>query len=534
MTILISQPRGFSLGGFARRGVRLVCAATAFSLVATVGIAQSAREPVDAAANTKIREEGLKRSQVAGMFSMLVDTIGPRLAGSPEYKRAADWSADQMRAFGLTSVVIEPFEFSRGWVLDKFTLEMVEPRYMPLVGYPEAWSPSTQGEVVAPVAFISGKTPEEVEAMQAKGTLAGAAILSQPAVTNFIRTDRVNPTAPVEAKPVVVAPAPPPGQGGRGRGGRGAAEPGAAPTPAQRINTAMRASGAAVWLRPSRGEHGTLFVQAGSREVPGDNLPRVVLIGEHYNLLTRLAAQGITVKVRVNVQAHLLDDRNSYNVIGEIPGTDPALKDEVIMLGAHLDSWHTGTGATDNADGVVALLEAVRILKTAGLSPKRTIRVALWGAEEQGLHGSAAYVQKHLAGDANKAARDKLATYFNIDPGNGPIYGWFMENNEAVPPIFDAWMEPFRDLGFRRNVPTGIGSTDHLSFIRAGMVGFNPVQDYENYDVREHHTNVDTAERVVIDDLKQNAIILASFVYHAANRPQRLPAPPRAAGGGRP
>jgi hypothetical protein len=403
---------------------------------------------------------------------------------------------------------------------------------MPLVGYPEAWSPSTQGEVIAPVAIITGKTAEEMEALQAQGTLKGTAILNQPALTNFIRADRVNPTAPGEVDPPPGAAAP--GQGGRGgRGGRGAAEPGAAPTPAQRINTAMRASGAAVWLKPSRGEHGTLFVQAASREVPGDTLPKVVLIGEHYNLLTRLAAQGMTVKVRVNVQTHLLDDRNSYNVIGEIPGTDPALKDEVIMMGAHLDSWHTATGATDNADGVVAVLEAMRILKATGLSPKRTIRVALWGAEEEGLLGSAAYVQKHLAGDANKAARDKLATYFNIDPGNGPIYGWFMENNEAVPPIFDAWMEPFKDLGFRRNVRAGIGSTDHLSFIRAGMIGFNPVQDYANYDVREHHTNVDTFERVIIDDLKQNAIVLASFLYHAANRPQRLPAPPRA-GGGRP
>ena len=511
-----------------RWSARWLAGACAFGLAATAGAAQGAREAVDAAANAKIREEGLNRSKVAPMFTMLVDTIGPRLAGSPEYKRSAEWGAEQMRAFGLTNVVIEPFEFSRGWVLDKFTIEMVEPRYMPLVGYPEAWSPSTQGEVVAPVAFIAGKTPEDVEAMQAKGALKGAAILNQPAVSNFIRADRKNPTDPGEVDPPL-ASAP---QGGRGgRGGRGAADPAAGPTPAQRINTAMRSSGAAVWLKPSRGEHGTLFVQAASRETAGDTLPKVVLIGEHYNLLTRLAEQGATVKVRVNVQAHLLDDRNSYNVIGEIPGADPALKDEVIMMGAHLDSWHTATGATDNADGVVAVLEAIRILKTTGLAPKRTIRVALWGAEEEGLLGSAAYVQKHLAGDANKAARDKLATYFNIDPGNGPIYGWFMENNEAVPPIFDAWMEPFRDLGFRRNVRPGIGSTDHLSFIRAGMLGFNPVQDYANYDVREHHTNVDTAERVVIDDLKQNAIVLASVLYHAANRPQRLPAPPRAPGG---
>ncbi|MEO6223148.1 MAG: M20/M25/M40 family metallo-hydrolase [Vicinamibacterales bacterium] len=516
-----------------RWGARWLVGTSVFSLVAVAGFAQGVREVVDAAANAKIRDEGLNRSKVDPMFTMLVDTIGPRLAGSPEYKRSAEWGARQMRSFGLTNVVIEPFEFSRGWVLDKFTIEMVEPRYMPLVGYPEAWSPSTQGEVIAPVAFIAGKTAEEVEALQAKGALNGAALLNQPAVTNFIRTDRVNPTAPggIDA-PLATAPQAAAQAGRGGRGGRGGADAGIGPTSAERITTAMRTGGAAVWLRPSRGEHGTLFVQAGTREVAGDTLPRVVLIGEHYNLLTRLAAQGATVKVRVNVQAHLLDDRNCYNVVGEIAGTDPVLKDEVIMMGAHLDSWHTATGATDNADGVVALLEAVRILKAAGVSPRRTIRVALWGAEEEGLLGSAAYVQKHLAGDANKASRDKLATYFNIDPGNGPIYGWFMENNEAVPPIFDAWMEPFRDLGFRRNVRPGIGNTDHLSFIRAGMIGFNPVQDYENYDVREHHTNVDTAERVIIDDLKQNAIVLASVLYHAAIRPQRLPAPPRAGGGG--
>lgn len=502
---------------------RWLIGAAVFSLVTTSGTAQSVREVVDAAANAKIRDEGLNRSKAAGMFTMLVDTIGPRLAGSPEYKRSAEWAAEQMRAFGLANVAIEPFEFGRGWALDKFTIEMVEPRYMPLVGYPEAWSPSTQGEVIAQVAFIAGKSAEDVEAMQGQGGLKGAAVLSQPAVTNFIRADRVNPTAPGQVDPPLGTAAQG-AQGGRGRGGAGA---GATPTSAQRIDVAMRAGGAAVWLRPSRGEHGTLFVQAGRGEVAGDALPRVVLIGEHYNLLARLSEQGVAVKVRVNVQARLLDDRNSYNVIGEIPGSDPALKDEVVMLGAHLDSWHTATGATDNADGVVALLEAVRILKTAGLAPKRTIRVALWGAEEQGLHGSAAYVQKHLAGDANRAERERLAVYFNIDPGKGPIYGWFMENNEAVPPIFDAWMEPFRDLGFRRNVRPGIGNTDHLSFIRAGMIGFNPVQDYDDYDVREHHTNVDTAERIVIDDLKQNAVILASFLYHSAVRPARLPAPPR-------
>ena len=193
------------------------------------------------------------------------------------------------------------------------------------------------------------------------------------------------------------------------------------------------------------------------------------------------------------------------------------------MLGAHLDSWHTATGATDNADGVAAALEAMRILRATGLQPKRTIRLALWGGEEQGLLGSAAYVRRHLAGDGNDIARERLAAYFNIDPGKGPIYGWYMENNDAARNIFDAWLEPFADLGARRNVRQGIGSTDHVTFIRAGMLGFNPIQDYDAYDVREHHTNVDTAERIREEDVRQNAVILTSFVLHAANRAARLP-----------
>jgi Zn-dependent M28 family amino/carboxypeptidase len=286
----------------------------------------------------------------------------------------------------------------------------------------------------------------------------------------------------------------------------------------------MRAASPAVLLKPSRGMHGTVFVQAG-RDNPDDTLPKVVLAGEHYNMIARLLQRNIPVKIRVNVQARFLDtDLNSYNVLAEIPGTDPKLRDEIVMLGAHLDSWHVGVGATDNADGVAAAMEAFRILKVAGLQPRRTLRLALWGGEEQGLRGSAAYVRQHLAGDANAAVRDKLAVYFNIDPGKGPIYGWYLENNPNVRPIFDAWLAPFKDLGAIRNVPQGIGNTDHLSFTRQEMLGFNPVQDYVDYDVREHHTNADTPERIKEQDLKQNAIILAAFLHHAAARPGRLPA----------
>jgi Zn-dependent M28 family amino/carboxypeptidase len=194
------------------------------------------------------------------------------------------------------------------------------------------------------------------------------------------------------------------------------------------------------------------------------------------------------------------------------------------MLGAHLDSWHTGVGATDNADGAAVVMEAMRILKATGLQPRRTIRVALWAAEEEGLLGSRAWVRQHLP---DTGPRDKVSVYLNIDPGKGPIYGWYMENNDEARTIFDAWMAPFADLGGLKNVRQGIGNTDHLSFIAAGVPGFNPIQDYTDYDVREHHTNADTPERIKVDDLKQNAIVLASFIYHAAMRTAPIPSPVR-------
>jgi hypothetical protein len=507
-----------------RRRASLIAGASTLLLAAGLGATQS--EPIDAAMNARIREEAQKRSQTAAMFTHLVDTIGPRLTGSPEYKRAADWARDTIAKWGLSNPRLEPFEFGRGWALDKFTIEMIEPRYAPLIGYPEAWSPSTSGEVVARAVVLAGKTPEEAVAM--KASLKGAAILQAPQVADaqFIRTDRVpEPGTPVAPGSEAAA-----GRGGNrgGGGGRGAgggragepAEANATPSVAQTIQT----SGAAVLLRPSRGEHGTLFLAGGQRTAGETQPPRVVLIAEHYNLISRLVAQGQTVRLRVNVQTRLLTDTNSYNVLAEIPGTDPALRDEVVMLGAHLDSWHTATGATDNADGTVAVMEAFRILKALNVQPKRTMRLALWGGEEQGLLGSRAWVTRHLEGDANAAARQKFALYLNLDPGKGPIYGWFMENNAGAQPIFDAWLAPFKDLGVRRNVPQGIGNTDHLSFTRIGLPGFNPIQDFVGYDVREHHTNVDTAERIKDQDLKQSAIILASFMYHAANRAERIPA----------
>jgi Zn-dependent M28 family amino/carboxypeptidase len=233
------------------------------------------------------------------------------------------------------------------------------------------------------------------------------------------------------------------------------------------------------------------------------------------------------VKLRVNVQTKFYDQDagNAYNVIAELPGTDPALRDEVVMIGAHLDSWHTGVGATDNADGATTMVEAMRILKAIGAQPRRTIRLGLWGGEEQGLLGSKAWVAQHLAGDANRAAREKFDVYFNIDNGTGKIYGFYLQENTAVQPLFDAWLAPLKDLGARKNTMEPVGSTDHLSFIDAGVPGFNPIQDYVNYDIRTHHTNMDTNERLQESDIQQAAIVMATFAYQCAMADQKIPRP---------
>ena len=456
----------------------------------------------------QIRTEAQQKSQVMKFFDQLVTAIGPRLTGSPEYKAAADWSRDTLASFGMTDAKLEPFEFGRGWVLDKLVIEMVEPRYMPLNGYAEAWSASTKGEIVAAPVFVGQASAADVTAMKAR--LTGGIILSQPMVQSFVREDRVQPTT-TDAAVRPGAPAMP-------------RQPNPNQADARQITQLIRDAGAGVLIRTSAGEHGTVFVLG--RDQKENAVPSVVLAAEHYNMVARMVTAGMPVKLRVNVQTRFLtDDTKSYNVLAEIPGTDPKLKEEVVLLGAHLDSWHTAPGATDNADGSAAAIEAMRILKAIGVKPRRTIRVALWGGEEEGLLGSRAHVRAHYAGDANAAARGKLAMYLNLDPGMGPIYGWYMENSAPARALFDKWLEPLKDLGMRRNVDPGITNTDHVSFREAGMPGFNPVQDYDTYDVRTHHTNVDTYERIREEDLKQNAIVLAWFVYNAAMTEERVPAP---------
>jgi hypothetical protein len=455
---------------------------------------------------------------VAPVFEYLTVDIGPRLTASPAHKRAAEWTRDRLSAYGLQNVHLEPWQFGRGWTLEKLTVEMIEPRYLPLIGYADGWSAATAGDIVAAPVFIGGKSPDEVATMGSQ--LKGAIVMTQPILSNFVRKDRPNPTAP-GYQPNSAAYATSVGQR-QGGPGRGAETPQAR---AQRMTQALRTAGAGVILKPSVGEHGTVFV-TGRDGGPGA-VPSVTLSAEHYNMIARLLGKNIPVKLRVNVQStfHDADSGSAYNVIAELPGTDPAVRDEVVMIGAHLDSWHTGVGATDNADGSTTVMEAMRILKTIGARPRRTIRVALWGGEEQGLLGSRAWVAQHLAGDANKAAREKFDVYFNIDNGSGPIYGFYLQNMEAVGKRFDGWLAPLRDLGARSNTIEPVGSTDHLSFIDAGVPGFNPVQDYVNYDIRTHHTNMDTVERLEEKDIQQAAIVMATFAYQAAMADQKIPRP---------
>jgi carboxypeptidase Q len=294
------------------------------------------------------------------------------------------------------------------------------------------------------------------------------------------------------------------------------------PAESQRLNALARSAGAGVILRPNVLSDGTVYVTGNDQGAAA--VPSVILSSEHYNMIAAMLEHNIPVKLRVAIKSTYQEaDTNAYNVIAEIPGVDPAVKDQVVMLGAHLDSWHTGVGATDNADGVATMMEALRVLKAVGAKPRRTIRLALWGGEEQGLLGSKAWVTQHLAGDANRKERENFSVYFNIDNGTGPIYGFAMENNEGAKPLFDSWLAQFRDLGARRNVNLKLTNTDHQTFLAAGVPGFNPFQEYQNYDVRTHHTNMDTRDHVKPEDIRQSAIVMASFAWQAAMLEERLP-----------
>ena len=518
----------------------------------------------------RIKDEGMNRSQVMQTLSYLTDVIGPRLTNSPNMKRANEWTRDQMTKWGLSNAHLEAWgPFGRGWSLKRFSAQIIEPQAIPLIAYPKAWSPATNGTVTAEVVYIDAKNDAELEKF--KGKVKGAIVLSAPLREVKAHFEALG-TRMGEKDLLELADAPEPRSGRRFRF---SAEQRAALQFVARKYQFLQDEGAAVLIDPSRiGDGGTVFVQSATvpQPVPAEPFspnsrsigpydknapkitPQLVLAVEHYNRLIRMIEAGEKVKMSVDLAVEWQDaDPMGYNTIAEIPGTD--LKDEIVMLGGHMDSWHAGTGATDNGAGCAVGMEAVRIIQALGLKPRRTIRIALWSGEEQGLLGSKSYVAQHFgqfetpptggAGNGDEAPSptpapvlvkkpeyEKLSGYFNLDNGTGKIRGVYLQGNEGVRALFRQWLMPFRDRPEDKTAPVwaastlsiaNTGGTDHLSFDAIGLPGFQFIQDEIEYDTRTHHSNQDVFDRIQGPDLKQAATIMAAFIYNAAMRDEKLP-----------
>lgn len=528
----------------------------------------------------RIKDEGMNRSQVMQTLSYLSDVIGPRLTASPGMKRANEWTRDQLTKWGLQNAHLEPWgPFGRGWTLKRFSAQVTEPTAIPLIAYPKAWSPGLSAPVTAEVVYCDAKTEADLE--KYKGKLNGKIVLTA-AMREVPAHFDAQGTRLNEKDLLALADAPEPRQGGgRGNFGNNPAFRAAAQFSGAKLRF-FQSEGAAVLIDPSRGDGGTLFVQSASvppavtdpnattvaRGTPVYDksapkvTPQLVLSIEQYNRIVRMVQAGEPVKMSVDLSVAWQDtDLMGYNTIAEIPGTD--LKDEIVMLGGHMDSWHSGTGATDNGAGVSVAMEAVRIIQALGLKPRRTIRVGLWSGEEQGLLGSRAYVAEHFgsmqnpatsaapaAGGANanamgggagngngtaapaalalvkKAEYERLSGYFNLDNGTGKIRGVYLQGNEEVRSLFRQWLAPFRDAGANTLSISNTGGTDHLSFDAIGLPGFQFIQDEIEYDTRTHHSNQDVFDRIQADDMKQASTIMAAFVYQTAMRDEKLPRKP--------
>lgn len=493
-------------------------------LITTISLAQ---EEFDANAIEKIKNEGLNNSKVEEIAFNLIDKAGPRLTNSIGYERAANYAVKQLSDWGLTNSKTEPWgEFGRGWELHKSYVAMTKPYYMPFIAVPKAWTESTNGEVSGKVVFLDIKTEEDFE--KYKGKLSGAIVAIKS-------TNNQGPTFEADALRYTEEElndliGPPNNNGGSRFTPEQIAEFRARFALRRKMAPFLKEEGVALVINGVNGRHGTLFTSS-PRDYAKDaskGISEFEMAPEHINLMARLAENGVEVELEAEIKASFkTDDYKGYNVIAEIEGSDPNLKEEVVMLGGHLDSWHGGTGATDNAAGCIVMMEAVRILQVTGLKPKRTVRIALWGGEEQGIHGSRNYVKNHF-GDAQtlelKPEHSKISAYYNIDNGTGRIRGVYTQGNEAVKPIFSKWFESFDDIIDHTTITTrNTGGTDHLGFDAIGIPGFQFIQDPIEYWSKTHHTNMDTYERLVIDDLKQMATIIASFVYNTAQRDEKLP-----------
>ncbi|MCZ6598460.1 MAG: M20/M25/M40 family metallo-hydrolase [Planctomycetota bacterium] len=491
----------------------------------------SAQEPVDLDAVMRIRKEGFESSQVMDTVWHLTDLHGPRLTNSPQQRKAAAWARDRLTEFGLENAALEAWgEFGLGWSFERCVVSLVEPIYMPLIAIPKAWTPGTDGAVRGVPVLVEIESEEDLE--KYKGQLAGKIVLNgrvNDVASHFEGTARRHDAESLAE--LVRAPQldEDDGDSGRRSDWRRRREL------RNKLRDLLKEEGALVIVQPDggrRNDYGVIMVGSGGPRDPEEDpaLPQVVVSTEHFNRIARLIQHDQEVVMEVDVQTTFYaDDLEGHNVIAEIPGTDPLLRDEVVMLGGHFDSWHAGTGTTDNGASCAVAMEAVRIIQELDLKPRRTIRVALWTGEEQGLLGSRGYVKNHFADRDTMELlpeHEKLAAYFNMDNGSGKLRGVYLQGNVAVRPIFAAWLEPLADLDATTLSIRNTGGTDHLSFNAVGLSGFQFIQDPMDYSSRSHHTNMDLYERVHSSDVKQASVVMATFVWHAAQRDEMLPRKP--------
>ena len=475
---------------------------------------------------TQIRDEGFNRSRVIDYAWYLADVIGPRLSGSAAMRASQAWAQAEMDAIGLTSTSLEPFgEPGVNWDVEYVSLHLLEPDYQPLIGYPQVFTSGTNGAIQGQVVVADIRSRSDLDAY--RGRLNDTIVLSTP-MREY--GPRFEPAAVRHDERSLEAFA----EDGVDRNIAARREEAWAQTPpplsdlsAEELEAFYRDEGVAAVLVAAQGGDGTLFV-TGRRDrsmaAVRNSLPTLLIAAEHYGRMYRLASRNIPVTMQAEVRV-TLEARGDpeYNVVGELAGSD--LAEEVVMIGAHLDSWHVGTGATDNASGVASVLEAMRILKAVGATPRRTIRAALWGYEESGFRGSRAYVAQHF-GDPSVGTTDdyeRFSGYFNLDNGTGQIRGIHLQGNPAVAAIFDEWMQPFHDLNVRTLSNFSNLGSDQLAFDEVGLPGFQFLQDRIEYRTRTHHTNMDVFEKLLPGDLKINAVVLAAFAYQAAHVDQRLP-----------
>jgi hypothetical protein len=479
----------------------------------------------------------------------MADVLGPRLTASPSMREAQEWAQKKMQEFGLENIVLERAgEHGVNWDNEYTSLHMNAPDYQPIIGYAKAFTSSTNGKIEADAVIVDVRTPSDFA--QYRGHLKDKIVLIAPP---FETEPHFTPDAiRLTDEDLKALSRTRVGEGGgagvtvtltiaelnalRQQGGEGAG-----PSVSRSdLDEFLRAEGVAlvVDIGNGRGDDGILLVGSrhdsrADRSYEGvvNSLPEVDIATEHYNRIYRILERGIPVRLEAEVR-NTVDNSDPYyyNVIGEIPGTD--LADEIVIVGGHYDSWHGGTGAVDNASGCAVALEALRILKAIGVEPRRTIKVAFWSYEEGGLNGSREYVNSHFGNptDGTKPAYDKLSGYFNMDNGTGQFRGVYLQENMLVAPIFEAWMEPLNDLGVQTLAPGNTSGTDHLSFDRAGLNGWQFIQDRIDYRPRRHHTNFDVVDGLVPEDMMINAVVMATFAYHAAMRDELLPRKPRPAG----